>query len=372
MRQMASVETLKVVVVGPSDVRAEVEQVRAVLDNLNQEIAEDRQIRLEYVNWRTHAYPGAHSLGPQGLIDEVLRIPDARLVIAIFWKRFGTPTASGETGTEHEVQRAYESWARARRPEVMVYFNRDKVDLATGEDRRQYNAVCEFREDLPAKYPQILHGEYPNTDAFVSKIRSALVNWLKQNYPILQGQKQEFPSQSVYVASVAADLTQERQSLVRELGARGWWVLPPEGALPASTAEQNAETRRYLRRSAMSVHLAGRQYCELAEREATAAAAVGKRRILWVQPGASEDLSTGKKQREFLASFERDPDLRGFERWGERSETLHEDLRAALLKLKTRSPGGANVYLVYGPEDGESAGGVLRDLFELRLEVSAC
>ncbi|HEY6341786.1 MAG TPA: tetratricopeptide repeat protein [Bryobacteraceae bacterium] len=197
---MASVETVKVVVVGPSDVDAEVQHVRAVLDNLNREMAEDRQIRLECVNWKTHAYPGVHPLGPQGLIDEVLRIPDARLVIAIFWKRFGTPTASGKTGTEHEVKEAYESWAKTRRPELMVYFNRDRVDLATREDRSQYAAVCDFREDLPEKYPQILHWQYPNTAAFASEIRSALVNWLKQNYPILQSQKQESPAARPAVA----------------------------------------------------------------------------------------------------------------------------------------------------------------------------
>jgi hypothetical protein len=44
--------------------------------------------------------------GPQGLIDERMKIDEADVVIGIFWKRFGTPTSNAASGTEHELRRA--------------------------------------------------------------------------------------------------------------------------------------------------------------------------------------------------------------------------------------------------------------------------
>ena len=44
-------------------------------------------------------------------------------LIGIFGQRFGTPVQIAQSGTEHECQRGYEAWKRAKRPHIMVYFN---------------------------------------------------------------------------------------------------------------------------------------------------------------------------------------------------------------------------------------------------------
>ena len=44
--------------------------------------------------WETDAHPRLHPEGPQGLIDDILHPEDCDLLIGIFWKRFGTPTAT--------------------------------------------------------------------------------------------------------------------------------------------------------------------------------------------------------------------------------------------------------------------------------------
>ena len=72
--------------------------------------------------WRFH-YPDFHAGGAQGQIDEIMQMEDADIVIGIFWTRFGTAVADGQSGTEHELPRAYEVWKRKGRPHIMVYFN---------------------------------------------------------------------------------------------------------------------------------------------------------------------------------------------------------------------------------------------------------
>ena len=48
---------------------------------------------------------GAASGGAAGgLIDELMAIQDADVVVGVFWKRFGTPTAAADSGTEHGVE----------------------------------------------------------------------------------------------------------------------------------------------------------------------------------------------------------------------------------------------------------------------------
>jgi hypothetical protein len=93
-----------------------------VLDELNRTIAIERNTLLSLWRWEADSRPGMHLQGPQGLIDELMEIRDADLVIGLFWKRFGTPTAEANSGTEHELRRAWAAWKAQGHPDVMVYF----------------------------------------------------------------------------------------------------------------------------------------------------------------------------------------------------------------------------------------------------------
>ena len=70
-------QVLRVVVASPQDVKDERDLVAVVVNDLNAGIAVDRGLRLEVARWETDSYPGFHVEGPQGLIDEVLRIEDS-------------------------------------------------------------------------------------------------------------------------------------------------------------------------------------------------------------------------------------------------------------------------------------------------------
>ena len=91
---MAAKNHLRIVVVGPSGTQQEVARVKTVLDELNEGVADDRGVFLEWKHWTKDAYPGLHWFGPQGLIDEILQIEKADILLAIFNNLFGSPTTS--------------------------------------------------------------------------------------------------------------------------------------------------------------------------------------------------------------------------------------------------------------------------------------
>ena len=105
--------------------------------------------RLSLWRWEIDARPGMHLQGPQGLIDELMEIQDADVVVGVFWKRFGTPTARGSSGTEHELRRAWAAWLEQGRPEVMVYFCTRAYSPKTSDELVQWQRVLEFQQALP-------------------------------------------------------------------------------------------------------------------------------------------------------------------------------------------------------------------------------
>src|SRR5436305_11055773 len=89
------VSVLRVVVASPGDVQSERDLVPEVLEQLNHSICRDRGILLQAVRWETDAYPGFNQVGPQGLIDPILRVEDCDILIGIFGRasaaRFNPP-----------------------------------------------------------------------------------------------------------------------------------------------------------------------------------------------------------------------------------------------------------------------------------------
>lgn len=147
--QMSQVQVIRIVVASPRDVQPERDALPSIIEELNRGIAAERSVRLELSRWETDSYPGFHPEGPQGLIDEALRIEDCDVLIGIFWKRFGTPTKDARSGTEHEIQRAYRVWKQKGRPQIMVYFNQRAYAPKSKEETDQWGQVLEFQHNFP-------------------------------------------------------------------------------------------------------------------------------------------------------------------------------------------------------------------------------
>ena len=164
-------ELLKVVVVSPGDVMKERVTTRTVVDELNRGVAAHRGCQLSLWRWETDARTGMHLDGPQGLIDAMMDITEADIVIGVFWKRFGTPTVEADSGTEHELRRAWAAWRERQRPEVMVYFCRRAYAPKSPSELAQWQRVLEFQRDLPG---QQLWWEYRTVRDFEALLREHL------------------------------------------------------------------------------------------------------------------------------------------------------------------------------------------------------
>jgi HEAT repeat protein len=191
---METKRTLRIVVASPGDVQPEREVLPIVIDELNRGIADERGLTLELSMWETDAYPGFHLEGPQGLIDPILKIEECDVLIGIFWKRFGTPTKDAQSGTEHEILRAYEAWKQNGSPQIMVYFNeKNYAPPKSTEELDQWRRVFEFKECFPKEG---LWCAYKGKPQFEKLTRNHLTQLIRNAYPP-PAQAQPSESQSV-------------------------------------------------------------------------------------------------------------------------------------------------------------------------------
>jgi hypothetical protein len=140
---------LRVVAIFPSDVKPERKRLPGILERVNRDAAHPSGLHLDLCAWDTDASPTFHPYGPQGSIDSTLRIDESDVVICIFWRRLGTPTADGKTGTEHEFFTAYESWKKIKKPDIKVYFSDKKHRTNSRAEVEQLEKLWTFKESFP-------------------------------------------------------------------------------------------------------------------------------------------------------------------------------------------------------------------------------
>ena len=133
---------LKVSLCGPGDVTPEIEIAKRVVMAWNGANIVKTGYGLECQHWPTHSAPDAGTRAQQAINQQMLDASD--LVIAIFWRRIGTPTGLAESGSVEEVQRAV-----ARGVRVMVYFS-DLEAPASAEDDDQLTRLQGFRTRVMA------------------------------------------------------------------------------------------------------------------------------------------------------------------------------------------------------------------------------
>jgi tetratricopeptide (TPR) repeat protein len=173
---------LRVVVVSPSDTQQERDSLPAILDELNEGIADELGMRLELWRWEDDAHPGLHRDGPQAVIDDQMEIEEADLVIGLFWQRYGTPTADGLPGTVHEISKAIAAAAAngSARPSISVYIREAESRIKTADDARQVAQLLDYLQGLRR---QLLTNAYLGVDDFRTRIRKDLTAFVRQMAP---------------------------------------------------------------------------------------------------------------------------------------------------------------------------------------------
>ena len=191
---MRTVTHLSLVVVSPSDVPEERDAVERVVDDINRDVARDRGLRLDVIRWEVDGFPGFHEKGPQGSLDPILGLDQADIVVGVFWKHFGTPTTDAESGTEHELQAAFRSWKARGRPQIMCYFNQQPYSLKSAKEAAQAAKVQGFKESYPREG---LCYEYTGAHEFEEQLGDHLRNYLRAEFPLLDGSPAPPRAQSV-------------------------------------------------------------------------------------------------------------------------------------------------------------------------------
>ena len=167
---------LKVVIASPGDVIEERNSLAQVFEDLNRGIASERGFHLDLLRWETDAFPRFHEQGPQGAIDESLRIQDCDIIIGMLWARFGTPVSDAGSGTEHELQIAYESWKETQRPNIMLYYRSQPFFPKTEEDTDQLGRVYRFKKKFAQ---ETNYGEYQDVEDFKRRVSNDLTQLLR-------------------------------------------------------------------------------------------------------------------------------------------------------------------------------------------------
>jgi hypothetical protein len=163
-------KAIRFALVSPSDVPNERRLVNEVIKDINTHLAMPVGFVLELRQWED-VYPALHEAGPQGHIDTQLNIGDCDYVVGILWRRFGTPTPTGQTGTEHEVRQADALWQKHGRPQLMLYFNREAYSPSTDEEIAQWGKVLRFKKEFQQK--GVVH-DYMGADDFSKRFHNHL------------------------------------------------------------------------------------------------------------------------------------------------------------------------------------------------------
>ncbi len=159
-----TIQLFRVLLAAPSDVTEEHALVAGAINDWNVQHGDSAEARVELMNWRTHAHPEA-GRRPQALINRQFA-DRADVVLAIFWRRLGSPTGKAASGTVEEIERA-----RRRGKKVMVYFSLRPSTEKEPPDSREQARMERFRRRLGRN---ALYGTYSDVREFESAVRKDL------------------------------------------------------------------------------------------------------------------------------------------------------------------------------------------------------
>ena len=207
---MADARILTVVVSSPNDVKLERKAISKVIEEVDQEIAAERNLVLRGVLWEKDAHPGLDVDGAQGLLDKILQIKKCDIYIGILWNRFGTPTKDAKSGTEHEFRVAYETWKEKGRPEIMFYFCKRSFNPQTPDELAQRQQVLQFEEGFPGEG---LSWKFKSITELKALVRKHLITFIQRNFPP-KGQREQEEEQNLTTGRTVEELFDEYSNLL--------------------------------------------------------------------------------------------------------------------------------------------------------------
>ncbi len=161
---------IRVFVSAPNEMAAARDAVRRVADDINRLHTATEGFRLEILSWDRDAFP---DVGTQAQLVIDRQIADYDLFIGILGTKFGTPTLSSASGTEHEFKNAFHRYLLDPRSVIIAFYFHNATVRVLDIDAEQLRLVQEFRRDISAR--GVLWSKFDTFDDFRSLVREHLV-----------------------------------------------------------------------------------------------------------------------------------------------------------------------------------------------------
>ena len=167
----------------PTDVQDEAGLVRSAVEEVNRGVGALQGVRLEVVDWQTHASPGI-GLDAQDVINR--QLPDCDIFLGVMWARFGTQTPRAGPGTEEEFDRALTRYQNNRRSVKILFYFKEKPLAPNTIEPAQLQKVKAFRERLQQE--GVFYGAFKFGEEFERQLRRDLGQQVKELVAIGEGE----------------------------------------------------------------------------------------------------------------------------------------------------------------------------------------
>jgi len=131
-----NIRIIRVFIASPGDVKPERDIAYSVMDEVNEIFSNLRStfnVTIEAVGWEKLA--PIHGI-PNKSISKRIPVEECDVVLGIFWKKFGNPPGTMRldgteysSGTEEEIERAFETARKSDKPFIMLYRKTDNPEI---------------------------------------------------------------------------------------------------------------------------------------------------------------------------------------------------------------------------------------------------
>ena len=165
------IQQIRIFISSPSDVKAERESAKRVIEELNRTICPPNGLTLFPLTWENNTYSAVGEYS-QDVINQ--QIGEYDIFVGIMANRFGTPTPNAGSGTEEEFNIAYENRTNTQ----IMFFFKDAPINPSSLDLSQLDKVRKFKEKIGNK--GVYYFQFP--EDFERIFREHLTMHLSNNY----------------------------------------------------------------------------------------------------------------------------------------------------------------------------------------------
>lgn len=176
----------KCFIASPSDTDSERNICDKVFNEINKNLGEVYNFRIESLKWENDVRP-SFGFDSQDVINKQIG-NDYDFFVGIMYKKFGSPTANAGSGTEEEFNNAYERFSKKESfVEIMFYFNNEAPSTLNEIDPIELTKVNDFKKRISTCGG--LYCDYRGCNDFEDKIRNHFNKFFIDKYKIPQNSK---------------------------------------------------------------------------------------------------------------------------------------------------------------------------------------